>query len=603
MDRKSIIAVVLAIGVLLWWTNQQSKEVAKYQEQQKLAQEAEAKKHATPAPAGMGATSAGAVPLEAVQAGTLPPGAPTYPEKIEESKTPGVVYRFTNLGGGIQSVALPEHKANDVPVELNKFSTIPIGAISEATGKEIGAGAGVNTNAPYNRAEGGSADEVTYERTDARKLQITKKFKLPQTGAGQDEYTAAMEVTFTNKGDQPIALPGYFVHTGAVAPMHQTDLYSYTVFGWMAGGKFTSKDSGSFKTGGVGPFGKRDAPSFTKEAQKTTWGAVSNQYFASLVTLSGVEGVGIWAHRYEVPMNQIPPAGLQPKNSDAAAPSDKTVNAVEGAIQLPALSLAPGQTVTHSFQIYTGPREYDRLQRLGGEQQLLMDFGIFKVVSITLLKSLKTLKGWLGSYAVAIIVLTIIIRSLMWPLQNKATQSMKNIAALQPKMNELKEKYSDDPTRQQQEVMKLYKQYNINPVMGCLPMLIQIPIFIGFYNMLGRAVELRNQPFLGWVHDLSQPDTVGHLFGSASLPINILPLMMAATMFISMRLQPKSGDAVQQKVMMFMPMIFVMFCYRYASALALYWTVQNIFSIVQSYVTRDKLKANLQKVAAPAKRR
>jgi YidC/Oxa1 family membrane protein insertase len=599
MDRKGIIAVVLAIGVLLWWTNQQSKEVAKHQEQQRLQQEAEAKKNATPAPVGMGSTSSSAVPLEASQAGTLPPGAPAYPEKIEEAKTPEVVYRFTNLGGGIQSVALPEHKANDATVELNKFSTSPIGAISEA----VPGGPGANTNAPYDLTPNTPPGEVTYERTDARKLQITKKFKLPQTGSTQDGYTAVMELTFTNKGDQPIALPAYYVHTGAVGPMHQTDLYSYTVFGWMSGGKFTSKDSGSFKAGGVGPFGKSDAPTFTADAQKTTWAAVSNQYFASLVTLSGVEGAGVWAHRYAVPFNQIPAAGLQPKNSDAAATADKTVDAVEGAIQLPGLTLAPGATITHAFQVYTGPREYDRLQKLGGEQQLMMDFGIFKVVSITLLKSLKTLKGWLGSYAVAIIVLTIVIRSLMWPLQNKATQSMKNIAALQPKMNELKEKYPDDPTRQQQEVMKLYKDYGVNPLSGCLPMVIQIPIFIGFYNMLGRAVELRNQPFLGWVHDLSQPDTVGHLFGSPSLPINILPLMMAVTMFISMRLQPKSGDAVQQKVMMFMPMIFVLFCYKYASALALYWTVQNIFSIVQSYVTRNRLTANLQKVPAPAKRR
>jgi YidC/Oxa1 family membrane protein insertase len=226
-----------------------------------------------------------------------------------------------------------------------------------------------------------------------------------------------------------------------------------------------------------------------------------------------------------------------------------------------------------------------------------MDYGSFKLISVVLLDSMNKLHNWLGSYAVAIIVLTIFIRGLMWPLQNKATQSMKNIAALQPKMNELKEKYADDPTRQQQEVMKLYKQYNINPMMGCLPMFIQIPIFFGFYNMLGKAVELRNAHFLGWVKDLSQPDTIGYLPGFG-YPINILPLLMAGTMLWQMRLSPKSGDAVQQRVTMFMPIVFIMFCYNYASALALYWTVSNLFSVVQLYMTRNKMTPVLQKVPA-----
>ena len=156
--------------------------------------------------------------------------------------------------------------------------------------------------------------------------------------------------------------------------------------------------------------------------------------------------------------------------------------------------------------------------------------------------------------------------------------------ALQPKMTEMREKYKDDPQAMNVEVMKLYKQHGVNPFGGCLPMLVQIPIFFGFYNMLGTAVELRNSKFL-WVDDLSQPDTIFHVAG---FPINVLPLLMAGTMLWSMALQPKSGDQMQQRVMMFVPLIFISFCYNFASALALYWTVQNIFSIVQLYVTRNK---------------
>jgi len=164
-------------------------------------------------------------------------------------------------------------------------------------------------------------------------------------------------------------------------------------------------------------------------------------------------------------------------------------------------------------------------------------------------------------------------------------------------MAELKEKYKDDPTRMNTEVMKLYKEYKINPLAGCLPMFIQMPIFFGFYRLLGTAIELRGSRFL-WVHDLSQPDTVFHIAG---VPINILPICMAITMIMQMRLQPKTGDQAQQRMFMFLPLIFVFICYNFASALALYYTVQNIFSITQLYVTRKKTAP--APVTMPVKRR
>jgi YidC/Oxa1 family membrane protein insertase len=149
--------------------------------------------------------------------------------------------------------------------------------------------------------------------------------------------------------------------------------------------------------------------------------------------------------------------------------------------------------------------------------------------------------------------------------------------------------------------MKLYKDYQINPLGGCLPMLIQIPIFFGFFNMLGKAVELRHSSFL-WVKDLSQMDTVA-MIPVLQWPLNVLPLIMAVTMLWQMQLSPKSGDAVQQRVFMFMPLIFIFICYKYASALALYWTVQNIFTIVQLYLTRNQTAPVLQKVSASSKKR
>jgi YidC/Oxa1 family membrane protein insertase len=142
-------------------------------------------------------------------------------------------------------------------------------------------------------------------------------------------------------------------------------------------------------------------------------------------------------------------------------------------------------------------------------------------------------------------------------MQNKATRSMKRMQLLQPKMTELREKYKDDPTRMNTEVMKLYKDYGVNPMSGCWPAFVQMPIFFGFYNMLGKAVELRNSKFL-WVHDLSQPDTLFHLPG-LGFPVNILPLCMAGTMLWQMSASPKTGDKSQQQLFMLMPLVFVTF--------------------------------------------
>jgi YidC/Oxa1 family membrane protein insertase len=188
---------------------------------------------------------------------------------------------------------------------------------------------------------------------------------------------------------------------------------------------------------------------------------------------------------------------------------------------------------------------------------------------------------------------------------------MRKMSALAPKMQELKDKYKDDPTRMNQEVMKMYKEHGVNPVGGCLPMMIQIPIFFGLFSMLGQAAELRNASF-AWVHDLSQPDILFIIPGlgwipllgipNVGFPVNILPIIMGATNVWLMRMTPKTGDSTQQKVMMFMPLIFLVFCYNFAAALALYYTTQNLFTILQLYQNRKQPVPVLEKAAPPGKR-
>ncbi|MDG2122471.1 MAG: membrane protein insertase YidC, partial [Verrucomicrobiales bacterium] len=199
--------------------------------------------------------------------------------------------------------------------------------------------------------------------------------------------------------------------------------------------------------------------------------------------------------------------------------------------------------------------------------------------------------GWVGVYGIAVILVTVILRILIWPLHAKSTRTMKRMSQLTPKMNEVREKYKDNPQKQQQEMMTLYKTYGVNPFGGCLPMFLQIPIFFGFYRMLQSAVELRGQSFL-WVEDLSMPDTIAQVGG---IDVNPLPLLMAVTMVLQMAVTPTSGDKMQQRMFMIMPVVFLFICYNFASALALYWTTQNIFAIGQTWLMGKMPQPTLEK--------
>jgi YidC/Oxa1 family membrane protein insertase len=310
---------------------------------------------------------------------------------------------------------------------------------------------------------------------------------------------------------------------------------------------------------------------------------MTNQFFASLIVPLNAKGTEVWSRRFDVKRADAPP-----------------LLGIEGAMRMPAFQLKPGQTSTVHFQIWSGPKLYGRLAKLEHNEAEIMNFGMWKLVSQFLLNLMNWIHRWVGNYAVAILLLTALVKGILWPLQNRANKSMRRMSALSPKMQELREKYKDDPTRMNQEVMKLYKEYGVNPVGGCLPMAIQIPIFFGLFSMLGQAVELRNASFL-WVRDLSQPDTVGHIPG-LGFPINILPLIMGATNVWLMRMTPKTGDTTQQKVMMFMPLIFLFFCYNFAAALALYYATQNLFTILQLYQNRRQPVPVLEKTAVASKK-
>ncbi len=577
MDRKGKYAVALAIITLITWQVYYSREMEKTRHAQEQA-----------------AASAGAPePKSPVEVAAVPAPMPDVspvvePKRVETLRGENVDWQFTSLGGGVDRITLHNHQGEGGrPIVLNEFGGIPVGSLSEAFEDPV--------LEPFSVEMAADGKSIVFRRTDFRQLEIVKQFALQGSasmGAAKlaNPYLLSFELRFTNRSNGPITVPNYAVRVGAAAPLHVKDLPIYTGFNRFNNESAKFTDVNWFAGGGFLGFGKKEQSEY-RDKGSITWAGVTNQYYATIFSPVGEHVSEALARRIPIAQADWVATG----RSEAPVPLPF---AIDGAVRMAVITLEPGKEVIHKFSIFAGPREHALLRSLGGEQEQMLDFGMFSIVSRTLLKSMNLLNGLLGSYAAAIIVLTLIIKSALWPLQNKSTASMKRMQELQPRMNELKTKYSDDPQRMNQELIALYKKHGVNPMSGCLPMLVQIPIFFGFYNMLGKAVELRNSSFL-WVKDLSQPDTVAFIAG---YPLNVLPLIMAVTMLWQMQLSPKTGDPVQQRVFMFMPIIFIVFCYNFASALALYWAVQNVFSIVQLMITNRQQRAGAQATVVTPKR-
>jgi YidC/Oxa1 family membrane protein insertase len=562
-DRTTWIAVSLAtIGLILsiYWGQQDAARVRAQAE----AQQALASAHASAMP------TANASPTPNVA--ETKPAIPAIPEQTGSLKSPVAVFQFSNTRGGLDNIILPGHKAErGTAVRLNADDAPAIGALTQNPNDWSDTG--------YQLSVDESTGTATLTRQLTDQLKITKTYTVGKAAGLADEYQARLTISLENSGSGEFKTPGFFVNTGSAQPIHVSDRSTYTKFDWYTDGKFRQIDVNWFNASSLLFFIQTSGPKeiYSEAADHIMWAATADQYFVTILQSPDRIGSQVWARRTQI-------AGPN------GQPSTQTI---QGAMGVPGFTLQPGESKKFDFTIYAGPKEYSRLAKLPGDLTAVMDFGMFAPISQILLTTMDTLHAFVKSYALAIILMTLIIRLLLWPLQNYTTKSMRRMAKLSPVMNELKAKYKDDPQRMNQEMMKLYKEYKINPFTGCLPMLIQIPIFFGFYTMLGSAVELRNSTFL-WVADLSQPDTVAHLFG---FPINILPLIMAATQLWQLRITPKTGDPSQQRILMIMPVVFLAICYNFASALSLYYTVQNLFLILQTYLTRNQVDAPLTKPA------
>ncbi len=254
-------------------------------------------------------------------------------------------------------------------------------------------------------------------------------------------------------------------------------------------------------------------------------------------------------------------------------------NIVVTELEGPKTVIPPGQSGSFSYSLYLGPKEYDRLKGQGVGLENAIDFGSWvKWLALPLLKALKWIVTYVHNYGVAIIILTILVKLIFWPLGNISYRSMKGMQKLQPQMKALQEKYKDDKAKLQQETMALYRANKVNPMSGCLPMVIQLPVFFGLYRALLYSIELRHAPFVFWIQDLSAKD-----------PYYITPIVMGATMFLQQKMTPTAGgNEMQAKMMLWMPVIFTFLFLNFPSGLVIYWLFNNIISIGQQYYINKK---------------
>jgi len=254
-------------------------------------------------------------------------------------------------------------------------------------------------------------------------------------------------------------------------------------------------------------------------------------------------------------------------------------------------TLQPGEEKVYNYRVFYGPKKLTVLTDAGDNFSKAINFGWFDMLAKPTLWLLNFFHKYTHNYGIAIIMVTVLFKAIFWPITQKGLMSMRNMQKLQPKMAKLKEKYKDDPQAMNREVMNLYKTYKVNPLGGCLPMVLQIPVFFALYKVLLQSIELRHAPFMLWINDLSAPDRLMIGFDIPMVHgIPVLTLLMGASMFFQQKLSPTTADPTQQKIMMFLPVVFTFMFLNFASGLVLYWFINNLLAILQQYMINQKTK-------------
>ena len=425
----------------------------------------------------------------------------------------------------------------------------------------------------------GGGDAVVARRALPGGLTLERLLSL------RDDYALEVVDTFTNTSSVPVSVSSYGVRLGPMSMIQSKtktrgisylgidsleDVGGERVSYWLKTGLTHKSPILQRFNAGEKEDGTLPRVVALKAGKAMVWASVKNKFFAQIL---------------------VPDRAAADCNLHAARDMEErrlTVNEVWADLVMDQTVLQPGESMTRTFDYFVGPKKFAILKQRPHRQGDIMEFGrYFGGISKFLLTGLNWIHAGVRNYGIAIIILTALVRIIFWPITHKSTESMKKMQKIQPQVQELREKYKDKPQKMNQEVMALYKVHKVNPMAGCLPIVVQIPVFIALFTVLRSAIELRFAGFL-WISDLSEPEGLFASMIPFAGGLNILPLLMTATMVWQQRLTPSAGDPQQQKMFMFMPVVMLFIFYSMASALVLYWTTSQTLSIVQLLMQRRK---------------
>ena len=440
--------------------------------------------------------------------------------------------------------------------------------------------------------KGTPKESVIVKRTF--KTDSNQVFTVTQKWSIQANYVLQSSIEITNLSNATLTLENINLSAGGIPKitelagdkvMREEHVFAfYDIEDGKVDTRVVEKGTGiwaSLTGGGKGP---KQVESYTISS-KAKWVGVSDKYFSCILLPekpfdSGLIGKGVVF-----------------KNKDK-----KEYVMAEAVALLNFENIVPGTSQSRNFRFYAGPKKLKLLNEFDPTASKIMKLYILgasflEFISVGFLHMLNWLKDWCGSYGLSIILLTLIVKTVFWPITHRANVSMRKMQKIQPLIKELRKQNKDNPQQMNMEMMKLYKEHKVNPLGGCLPILMQMPVFFALYATFSGSIAPRHTSFL-WMHDLSMPDTVWTI-PWANLPVNPLMLMMTGTMVLQQKLTPSAADPAQQRMMMFMPLIMLVMLYSLPSGLTLYWTVSQFISIAQLVVNKQiEKRAELREAAA-----
>ena len=483
-----------------------------------------------------------------------------------------VAVNFTDSGGAIRNVAFKKYPAvqgASDPFVFNELHSNPMMAFVGFPG--------LDRSTRY-RLVSSTGQDVVYRAVLDGRLEVTRHYTLsPDKVSETDPYLIRCETTFRNLGDKTAAPMRIAFSIGTAAPSSALDngLQLTTEFSNGKDQTLTRRSELEASNGILG-YNAHPAKADIHGDGPIVWATVKNQFFASILTPDDA-AAGLETRRVKL-LDELPD-------------TDRKAYGITGEVDFQVPAVGPGGQATLGSSLYVGPKEYPRLSNpdvFTKDQDRIMDLGnvVFRFCATILIKLMTWIHGWTGNWGLAIILTTLALKFALLPLTLSQARSSRRMQKIMPEMKVIREKYKDNPQKQQTAMMELYKVHKVNPLGGCLPMLLTIPFFYAFFRMLQSASELRFAHFL-WAHDLSAPDTVATVMLPVvgSLHINILPVLLCTVAFFQMRLTPQPAvDNAQMKMMKFMPLMFLVFYYNYSCALSLYSTVNGLFIIFQQLV-------------------